>query len=183
MSYITASEARNVIIGNDCLFSLNAWFRTSDGHAAYDGQTKKRINGAASILIGDHVWLGQDVTVLKGSRIGSGSIIGAGSIVTGKTLSSNTSCAGAPARELKNNIFFTKPNINGYDQQKLETIATEDTDEWMYKRDENTLSFDEIDKDLSELQTSAEKLAYFRKNLAGKASKNRFYIGDDKKIS
>jgi acetyltransferase-like isoleucine patch superfamily enzyme len=179
LSYLWASEQKNIIIGNDCLFSVNTKFRTSDGHAAYDSNTKQRNNPAKSIFVGDHVWFGQDITALKGSRIGSGSIIGAGSIITGKTFASNTSCAGVPAREVKQGVFFARPNINGSTDEQLNEIATCDTDEWIYSYDNSTLSMDEIDKDLSAAKTSDEKLSYIKKNLAASPSKNRFYVGEE----
>jgi acetyltransferase-like isoleucine patch superfamily enzyme len=178
-SSLWASEQKNIVIGGDCLFSLNVKLRTSDGHAAYDSTTKKRVNPARSIFVGDHVWFGQDITVLKGSRVGSGAIIGAGSIVTGKTFRSNSSCAGIPAREVKHDVFFVKPDINGATDEKLSEIETYDSDEWMYFRDSSTQSMDEIDDSLSSAKTSNEKLAYVKKNLAGSHNKNRFYIGEE----
>jgi acetyltransferase-like isoleucine patch superfamily enzyme len=179
LTYIWASEGKNVVIGNDCLFSLNAGFRTSDGHAAYDSTTKKRNNPAKSIFVGDHVWIGQNATILKGARIGSGAIIGASSVITGKTFSSNTSCAGVPARELKQGVFFHKSDTNGYNDKKLDEIAICDTDEWIYAYDDSTISMDEIDKGLSAAKTSDEKLAYIKQQLAGGHNKNRFYIGKE----
>ena len=56
---IVLSEEKNVIIGNDCVISLNVWLRTSDAHLLYDIDTKKRINNSKSIYIGDHVWIEQ----------------------------------------------------------------------------------------------------------------------------
>ncbi|MCA9325286.1 acyltransferase [Candidatus Saccharibacteria bacterium] len=176
MAYIAASEGSNVVIGDDCLFSLNLWIRTSDGHAAYDSVTKRRINPAGSVFIGDHVWIGQDVTVLKGSRIGSGCIIGAGSIVTGKTIGSNCSCAGTPARVLKHGVFFDKPNINRFSGKQLEEIEKCDRDDWIYNADKTTLSMDNIDKTLRSLSTSSEKLAYIKEHLTEEGLRNRFFI-------
>jgi acetyltransferase-like isoleucine patch superfamily enzyme len=180
-AYIVASEGKNVVIGDECLFSLGLLFRTSDGHAAYDSITKKRINQARSVLVGDHVWLGQNVTLLKGSRIGSGSIIGAGSVVTGKTFRSNTSCAGIPARELSEGVFFSRPNINDFTGKQLDAIETEDTEKWIYQKDSQTLDFDKVDSELSAAPTSAKKLAVIKKYLATeKHSKNRFFISEGK---
>ena len=178
LSYLMASEGKNIFIGNDCLFSLNTWFRTSDGHAAYDTHTKTRINHARSIFVGDHVWFGQDTTLLKGARIGSGSIVGAGSILTGKTFPSNASIAGVPAKILKVGVFFDKPNINGYSGDRIDEVEHCDTDEWIYSRDKSTLDFDTIDKAFSKAKTSTEKLVYIQKHLAGSKPKNRFYIGE-----
>ena len=50
------SERKNIIIGDQCLFSHTIWFRNADPHLIYDNITNKRINPTQSIYIGDHVW-------------------------------------------------------------------------------------------------------------------------------
>lgn len=49
------------------------------------------------IKIGNNVWLGQNVSILKGVTIGDNVIIGFGSVVT-KSIPSNSVAAGAPAK-------------------------------------------------------------------------------------
>jgi len=56
----------------------------------------KRDAEAAPVVIGDDVWLGMNVTVLKGVEIGSRTVVGAGSVVT-KPLPSGVIAAGQPA--------------------------------------------------------------------------------------
>lgn len=68
---------------------------TSDGHDIL--RHGKRVNPAKSIYIGSHVWLADNVTVLKGVSIGNDSIVGINSTVT-KSLEANTVAAGNPAR-------------------------------------------------------------------------------------
>lgn len=53
------------------------------------------------IVIGNDVWIGANVTILPGVKIGNYSIIGAGSIVS-KDLESNMIYAGFPLKKLRN---------------------------------------------------------------------------------
>ena len=102
---ILLSEEKHIFIGNDVLFSFDIWIRNSDPHLIYSANTKKRINPTKSVFIGDHVWIGQNALILKGTQISSGSIIGANSVVAGKRISSNTIWAGNPVKKFLK-IFF-----------------------------------------------------------------------------
>lgn len=55
---------------------------------------------AASVSIGDYVWLGEQVMVLKGVTIGARAVIGAGSIVT-HDIPAGSIAVGAPARVIR----------------------------------------------------------------------------------
>lgn len=57
------------------------------------------VSGKAT-TIGDNVWLGSHVTVLKGISIGNNTIVGAGSIVT-KSLPDNVVAVGNPCKVIK----------------------------------------------------------------------------------
>lgn len=76
--YAICSEQKHIFIGNNCYLSFGIWMRIADPHLIYSIDTKKRINLSKSIYIGDSVWVGQDVLLLKGTRIHSGSIVGGG---------------------------------------------------------------------------------------------------------
>lgn len=78
------SEHKHCFIGDNCMFSFDILIRNSDHHLIYDCENNKRINPTKSVFIGDHVWIGQLVNILKGTRIDSGSIVGASSVVAGK---------------------------------------------------------------------------------------------------
>ena len=71
------------------MFSVGIWLRISDPHLIYDSFTHTRINPTKSIYIGDHVWVGQDVLILKDSYVGSGSILAARTVLSSKIVPSN----------------------------------------------------------------------------------------------
>ena len=53
-----------------------------------------------------------------------------------------------------------------------------DKDNFIYQYEEGkTISFDEIDKGLSNAKGSEAKLEYIKEHLRGYKEKNRFYIG------
>ena len=62
--------------------------------------------------IGDDVWLGVNVTVLKGVNIGDGALVGAGSLVT-KSIPPHVIAAGVPARVIR--VIETEDVAQGLD--------------------------------------------------------------------
>ena len=111
-AHINAQEHSEIKIGRDCMFSGNIIIRTSDSHPIYDALNAKRLNPAKSVMIGDHVWLGVPVFVLKGVTIGDNSIIGTGSIVT-HDIPANCVAVGNPARVVKEGVNWDK-SLDGY---------------------------------------------------------------------
>lgn len=88
-----------ITIGNGVVISENVTVRDSDDH---------EIVGSAKpvtmpVAIGNHVWIGMNVTVLKGVKIGDGSIIAAGAVVN-KDVPENCMVAGVPARVIKTKV-------------------------------------------------------------------------------
>ena len=61
---------------------------------------KKGIPNSAPIKIGNNVFIGDNVTILKGVIIGDNAVIGNGSIVT-KSIPSNVIATGNPANVIK----------------------------------------------------------------------------------
>lgn len=168
-------EEKNVIIGDDCLFSLGLFFRTSDVHIIYDISTKKRINNAKSILIGDHVWLGQNVLVLKGAKIGSGTIIGANSLISNKIYYSN--CLYAGKELLKENVVFDGASSHKFTSKENEIYDTVNKDilkKYNYQSEKTRDFFDKLDINLSGTNNTAKKLMYL--NDIYKKKRERFVI-------
>jgi acetyltransferase-like isoleucine patch superfamily enzyme len=101
-----AHEELDITVGDDCLVASNTMLSVSDMHSIISIETGERLNRGGSIVLEDHVWLGEACKVLKGVRIGAGSVIGVGAIVT-KDVPPNSVAAGVPARVVKAGIEWT----------------------------------------------------------------------------
>ena len=86
-------------IGHGVAISENVTIRDSDNHEILNDNHQP----TKPIKIGNHVWIGTSVTVLKGVTIGDGSIIAAGSLVN-RDIPANSLAGGVPAKVLKTNI-------------------------------------------------------------------------------
>lgn len=93
---------RRIQIGRGCAISWDVLIMDSDSHRFIDADGQERLH-EKPVEIGDHVWLGAGVTVLKGVSIGEGSVVAARSVVT-HDVPSHSLVAGQPARVIKNNI-------------------------------------------------------------------------------
>lgn len=170
------SERKHLFIGNSGLFSFDIWIRSADPHLIYDAISKQRINPSKSVFLGDHVWVGQGALILKGTHIHSGSIVGAGSVVPGKKIASNTSWGGNPARELRQNVFWTERCVHGWSEAQTEESQSFDKDAYIYKNDPQTrLPFEEIDRRLTEAADANERYEYLQ-TLTKDVPKNRFAL-------
>lgn len=94
-------------IGADCLFSYNILVRNYDGHKIISTENSSVVNHPEKIEIGDHVWIGEDVTILKKSEICQGSIIGCKALVAGR-VPENTIAAGVPAKVIRQNMSWIR---------------------------------------------------------------------------
>ena len=167
---VILSEQKHIYIGSNCLFSTEIVFRNADPHLIYDGDTGERINPTKSIFIGEHVWIGQRSIILKGTQIDSGSIVGAMSLVAGKKIPHNSSWAGNPAKQIKSNIFWYDSSVHAWVKDKTDISmnwgtykeSKNITEEYLYHYDiNNSISFDEMDKQISDCKSSKDKLDYF----------------------
>lgn len=89
-------------IGNNCLFSDNIEIWSSDTHSIYN-KVNEIINPEKDVSIGNHVWIGSRVIILKGVKIGNNSVIGMGSIVT-NDVPDGTISVGVPNHIIKTEI-------------------------------------------------------------------------------
>ena len=89
MTHIVAHE--EVKIGNNVLIASKC-FISDTSHGVYSGEKQDSPSTPPSlrqlktkpVIIGDNVWIGENVVILAGAEIGNGCIIGANSIVKKK---------------------------------------------------------------------------------------------------
>ncbi|TFZ52104.1 acyltransferase [Serratia proteamaculans] len=90
-------------IGEGCNISWGCQFLDDDFHIL--NYENKKIRGK-KIHIGNFVWIGCNVSVLKGSHIASGCVVAANSVVSGEFLEEKCLIAGNPAKIVKRNISW-----------------------------------------------------------------------------
>lgn len=103
-------------IGKKCLFSSEISLRTSDGHSIFDiSEPDIAINTPQyGIKIGDHVWIGRGVDILKDVTIEHDCVIGTRSLVTSGIYKHNSIVAGIPAKTLREYINWDARNTFDY---------------------------------------------------------------------
>ncbi|MDE6483965.1 MAG: acyltransferase [Duncaniella sp.] len=107
----TADDNTTIEMGDDCLVSAKVIIRTSDSHSIIDDNTGMRINQAKDVRIGNRVWIGYGVTILKGSVIGDDSIVGTNAVVTGISVPPHSLVAGMPAKVIKENVSWNAERL------------------------------------------------------------------------
>ena len=174
---IIVSEQCSVIVGNECLISFGIWIRTADPHLVFDSSTHQRVNISRNVLIGDHVWIGQNALILKGTRIGSGSIIGAMSLVAGKTIPSNSSWGGNPAKQIKSGIFWEGSCVHAWTSKKTKRFSKWDGNEFIFEHnnDNNSVST-ELSSFPKGKASASERANWYLDGFFEKSEKNRFAI-------
>jgi acetyltransferase-like isoleucine patch superfamily enzyme len=89
------ASALRVEIGDHVQCGANTLINDTDWHT-----DDPRTGPDAPVIIGRGVWLGVNVTVLKGVTIGENTLVAAGSVVT-RSLPANVVAGGVPAKVLK----------------------------------------------------------------------------------
>lgn len=121
------NKSKKLIIGNDCIFgdmlhiaanyhvvigdnllAASRVFITDSNHGNYSGKnhslpSEKPYNrqlGYTESIIGDNVWIGENVCVLAGSIIGNGCVVASNAVVNG-VFPENCIIGGIPAKIIK----------------------------------------------------------------------------------
>ena len=72
--------AKKIVLGQDVMIARNVVIYDSDFHSIL-GQKGEVLNESKPVILGDHIWLGTNSIILKGTEIGNNSIVGANSII------------------------------------------------------------------------------------------------------
>lgn len=99
---VTIICSKEIVFGNGCLLGWNIHLRDCDGHNIMNNG--KIINPNKTINVGNHVWIGQDVKILKGCSIPDECVVAMNSCVTKQFDEKNIIIGGYPAKILKRNI-------------------------------------------------------------------------------
>lgn len=173
---IIVSEQSNVIIGEQSLFSFGIWIRTADPHLIYAADSHCRINHSKDVIIGDHIWVGQNALILKGTYVGSGSIIGAASVASGKLIPSNVSYAGNPAKVVRREIFWEGSCVHAWTSKETLEHEKYESNEWLYGVDKNSKTREDIKTLFHSQKSVKDKLESLILLYSGQLEKNRFAV-------
>ena len=97
------ARSKTIRIGKNTMIAPNCTIVDSDFHSLWPAEGRlinPGIEHDKGVNIGENVWLGMQVVVLKGVTIGDGAVIGARSVVT-SDIPSNCVAAGVPAKIIR----------------------------------------------------------------------------------
>ena len=173
---LSLSEEQSIFVGDTCMFSSGITFYTADPHLIYSTQTHCRVNPSKSIFLGDHIWIGRNVAILKGARVHSGSILALNSVVTGsREIPSNVVVGGNPAKIISNDIFWLPDCVHSYTTEKTQKSQQYTDDKFVYnvyQKNANIICFDEIVSSL--YHQSIENRVRFLQHIGTIQQKERF---------
>lgn len=110
--FAATEDGCGIEIGKNCMFSNDIDIRTGDSHSIVNLKGE-RINQPSSVYIGNHVWIGAHVSILKGVHISPNCIVGMRSVITAHPppYSQGAIIAGTPARIIKENVSWLPERI------------------------------------------------------------------------
>ncbi len=101
----TLISAGRLLIGQYAILASEVFITNENhGHDPEGGYYMKQELLTRDVIIGDHCWIGEKVSILPGVCIGKWSIIGANSVVT-KSIPDYSIAVGNPARVIKRYSF------------------------------------------------------------------------------
>lgn len=118
VNFFLRERGASILVGDECMFSWNIDIWAGDGHTIYDMDNPENILNKikSPLTIGNHCWIGKDVTFTKGARLPDNSVVGINSLVTRSFKQSNILIGGNPAKILKENINWSYKQIEDYEK-------------------------------------------------------------------
>ena len=101
---------KRISVGRECAIASGCKFIDHD-HGITGIMIDETLGAEEEIKIGDHVWLGCNVLVLKGVTIGNSAVVAAGAVVT-KSIPHGEIWAGVPAKKISTRITPPKKAKN-----------------------------------------------------------------------
>ena len=92
-------DSGGVTFGAGCMLAPNVVI-TSVTHSLDRDERATEVEYGKPIVVGNHVWIGANATVLPGVTIGDNAVIGAGAVVS-RDIPANCVAAGVPARVIR----------------------------------------------------------------------------------
>ncbi|BAY80866.1 hexapeptide repeat-containing transferase [Calothrix parasitica NIES-267] len=118
--YVVIAGTGDIKIGKNCLIAPHCGI-FANNHIFSDPTRLIEEQGTTSkgIVIEDDCWLGHNVTVTDGVKIGKGSIIGAGSVVN-KNIPPFSIAVGTPVRIIRNRLDRQTSNLSTSIKSKMQ---------------------------------------------------------------
>lgn len=98
--------SKSIRFGDEVQLSWNSQIMDSDAHKIYDTEGNW-INPPREIIVGNHVWIASNTTVMKGSIIQDNTVVASNSLVNKAFTEGNCILAGQPAKIIKQIGSFT----------------------------------------------------------------------------
>ena len=129
---INVCSKGKVTIANENMFSHHVTLAQSDMHHIFDLKTGKRINYPKDINIGNHVWIGREVELLGGARIGNNCVVGARTITSSK-FPDNVIIAGDPGKIIRENVIWARDDLKVYNHDYYQEANDKLGKKYVYK--------------------------------------------------
>lgn len=99
---VSMGKNNSIEIGSGCMFSGDVEIWNTDSHLITD-ENGNALNPSKPVKIGNRVWVGKHVKILKGASIGDDSVLGMNAVIT-HDVPANSIAAGNPAKTVKKGV-------------------------------------------------------------------------------
>lgn len=107
--FLLYTSGNRLVIGRDCMFSKNVTVRCGESpHLIFDKNTGEFLDVSDGVVIGDHVWVGENTYLTKSAQIADECIVGACAVVTKKFTTPHVAVAGNPAKVVRENVQWLR---------------------------------------------------------------------------